>query len=180
MSDAERTIEERLLVDALKAQEMSYAEASDVWRCLESKAQSTFTISGVFLTATLAISNLAPQASNDCLSILVKSLVVTAILLFIASVLIAVGTLRVRHVAPPPYEKSADHIEELLDSGKSLDDKELRSYLRRRYRDWRTPNAGIDKANESKGDWLSWSQVALVAAIVVATAALTIRITACS
>jgi hypothetical protein len=168
MSDTQELrnkLRERLLDDFRQ----EYADAVETWRALETKAQVSITVGGVFLAATFAFAR-----DLDKLDSAQKLLLSSAIVLLVVTVLCGLAVFHVVEIQAPPLGTFAQvGVFDIL----KKPDGELQGYLERFSQDqattWRSAIEGVAAANNRKADWVWRAQLSLVIAIT-ATAAFTI------
>jgi hypothetical protein len=158
---------------ALDAYREEYKELSEVWKGLETKAQGTITIGGIFIAASFTF---AKDLSATRLDYYGNLLLGAAIFLLIPSVLLAVLALKTREVSTPP---SGEIIEDMVKDLKEVPDADLPDRKRRFIYDqgllWQTTITTTKQAIEDKEQWLHLSQGLLLIAIVIA-GALTLKL----
>ena len=96
-------VEELYWLEVLKAQEAAYKTAVEGFRDLDTKAQSTVAIAGVFLAAIFAILRQGPIAALD-----VKASISVSVVSLIGAVLLAIRALGLRKVVKPPAADAFD------------------------------------------------------------------------
>lgn len=147
---------------ALERARYEYTELCDNWKQLETKAQGTAAIAGVFLAAFVAI---ASRHSCGDLDIHFKLTVVALIALLLASIYHAVKVLRVTEFDMPPSSEStwAD-VKKLLDL--PLNDEALRREMEKLQREfvdiWVQCNQTLHACNEKKSSSVRRAQRLLV------------------
>lgn len=137
----------------------------DTWRLLETKAQGTTAVVGVFIAAVFAIARSLPAG----LSAGYRGLLVASVALLVASVLLSVAALRVRSVIAHPGGAVTRKL--VLDylGVRTADDAEER-YVRSLHDQcvlWENATRTHLSANRSKARLLLMAQLCLVAATVV-------------
>ena len=142
-----------------------YGRLSEVWRGHETKAQATAAVAGVFVGALYSFvrdcDSDTPAFERIGLSIVLFCLV--------ATVLSAIGTLRVRTVVRPPTGIMFDEwVAEVIDPAppEEVGEREL-LLLFDRNRQWKELNGSIGAANSAKKRWLIGSQVLLATSVVL-------------
>ena len=150
---------------ALSAYEAEHSRLVDVWKALESKAQATVAIAGIFIGGTLALAkDIKPDA--DPLT-RVAIFLLTCILLGV--VICGIQALRVTDVAGAPGGESLEGLAAAL---LALPPAELPDRMPRFFGDvsgiWRKANAEHRTVNEKKARWIAWGQWLLLSAIVAA------------
>jgi hypothetical protein len=153
------------LTSALEAFRAEYADLSDTWRQLEAKAQGTVAIAGIFLAAAYAfVRDLRAATSSGLLRIGIA----LAVLLFLASVVLAVLALRVREVqAPPVGDTLRELAEDLMQVSPADRGERMPDFLRDQMRLWPETNADLRKQTEAKAGQVRWAQRLLLFAICV-------------
>jgi hypothetical protein len=153
-----------------------YDQGNAAFAALDSKAQSTFGISGVFVAGTIAlINNLKDQ--GDGVSWVVAALLATYVVL-IGAVVTSIKALRVRDVATPI---SSDSMTQMTLDMVALPDQELTSDMRagwylERLRVWGDVIGQLEKTNSEKALLVRRSQRLLVGALVLAGIAATLAV----
>jgi hypothetical protein len=151
---------EDLWLSALSEQ---YKESSETWKALETKAQGAITVAGIFLAAVFAF---AREAAS--LDLLPRILVMISAGLLVGSVAIALLSLEVRPLAPPPLGNFVDPgVQDLL---KLADDKlseaTLSAFVSDRATEWRKSNSSLAEENRKKAKQVWLSQILLGTAAV--------------
>jgi hypothetical protein len=144
-----------------------YRELSDNWRSLDTKAQGTAAIAGIFLAAALAfVRELAKGlASFD------RALLVLAITTLFLVVLLAVFAMKVRQVEMAPNGEDFERMTDDLLSPELLHELPTRlpALVRDRAKVWRQVNAKVAEQNGRKAELLSWSTWGLaISALLIA------------
>ncbi len=159
----------RLLEKVLQSCAEEYSFHERIFAHLDTKAQSTTAISGIFLAAALAflhgdaVEQLTAQAG-----LLGLILVGLAILGLIVSVVFALVAMRVQTV-PAPLA-AADKLK-MVDEVLSLDEKEfdegtVEAHLRDRGSAWPKVLEGISKTNDAKAQSVWYAQCSLAVSIL--------------
>jgi hypothetical protein len=167
-------VKESFLDKALDAYEVSYKELAANWRSLEVKAQGSITIAGVFIAASFAfLQKIQPEL------ILVEKVVLgLALLLLVASVLLAVRVLAVRSVPAPIFADRVARIAKSLHGvgdGAQFPQFALWTY-EAYFREWEKVIAATQKLTLDKGARLAQAQWLLQAAIIAAALLAFIRV----
>ncbi|HKG13344.1 MAG TPA: hypothetical protein VKB12_08390 [Pyrinomonadaceae bacterium] len=156
--------------DALRAcvltsYQEAYKERTDNWKSLETKAQGSITIAGIFIAGAFAYID----KSATTMSMHQQFLAITAVASLVASVLLAVYALKIQEVLPPPYGNFVKaNVERFLEV---TDEAELRERVE--YFDydmisqWERVLNVVDEQIGKKVDCLFNAQAALVFAVVV-------------
>jgi hypothetical protein len=166
---------DRLLTDALQSYRDEYRDLSDTWRHIDSKAQGTVAVAGIFLAAVFAfVRNLVTSAPGTS----EKLLLVTGVLLLVAAVILSVFALRIREVVGPPLGQQIDgQIRALL---QVTDTEELDERVPRFVGDqltmWRNANLHAHGVNKAKADLVSWAQFVLLIAMVIVSVLVVLNI----
>jgi hypothetical protein len=141
-----------------------YVELSDIWKQIDSKAQATATVAGIFIAASFAfVRNAAFQLNG------VEKLFLAAVLVcLILSILLAVGAMVVRNVPMPPEPESvARMVEELLACPETEYEKRHAGILADTINAWLPVNRELRSSLGSKANKLAWGQRALLVAAVL-------------
>ena len=155
-----------LLEFAFASAEAEYKDLSETWKLIDTKAQATTAIAGVFLAAVFnfvrppGVSLAAPL--TFLLGLSVGALVV--------SVLFALLAMRVRSVpALPASEEAARMVTDLLAMPEAELEARHRGLLADTVNVWLPVNRQLQAANATKASWLERAQWCLMgAAILVA------------
>lgn len=160
----------QLLEKTLQACTDEYKEKSTIFAALDSKAQNTISVSGIFLGAALAF------IRADALADLVRTagqpavfLLGGAILSLLAAVVTCLIGMRVRAVAGPMGANTlAEMVGDLLTLKPSeLDDIRLENHLQHQITIWQKTLEHTGRANENKGRTVFAGQLFLALAIVL-------------
>jgi len=150
-----------------------YAFTIDTWKLLESKAQVTVTISGIFFAAAFGYAR--EVASLTLTGRILLALTVVTLLLSLGS---AVRSLIVSQVSTPPFgtfqEPIVRDLLALRDS--ELTEETLNGVAADQARQWREAITAADRVNALKSKHVIRSQVLLGIAMIVATLLTIIRI----
>ena len=172
MSDAEDP-REALVRDALDAYKEEYRELSDTWRNLDTKAQGTITVSGLFLAAMLAF----VRALSSTTTPTEKWLLTITAALLTCGIIFALLVLRIRSVSGAPIgEHLAKLIDDLLAAEDGTSAERLLDYCRDQSQMWNSTNREIEEVNKLKAGYLIRAQLILVAAIGIAAIVTLIRV----
>ena len=153
----------QLASDALTSYREEYRELSETWRHLETKAQGTVAIAGIFLAGVFAF----VRTLSDNASFCDKALLLIAVLLLVLSVLFAILVLRVREVTSPPIGDSLDTlVKDLLSPGEATQE-DLVAFVRDQTGMWADANKETHRHNQIKADHLFRAQILLLIAVVV-------------
>jgi hypothetical protein len=142
----------KILEAGLTAYSDEYKEQADIWKILESKAQVSITVAGVFLAATFAF---VQQAGLVCSA---KVFVVVTLLALLVALITALRVLQISELLMP-VDRAKTLIYELSEESEEV-------------------LKGIERINEGKRKNLSWSYGLIVAAATAATAAAVIQLIA--
>ncbi len=144
-----------LLLSALAEQ---YKESTETWKALETKSQGTITVAGIFLAAVFAFAREA--ASIDPLP---RILIGITTVLLVASVAVALLSLEVRPVAPPPLGDFVDSgVRDLLKLPDSdLTEDKIAIYVIDRATEWKSANESLARENKKKAKQVWASQILL-------------------
>ena len=176
MSDTVATT--ALIELALERARYEYTELAENWKQLDTKAQGTGALAGVFLAAVFAFG----QQNSPLLAIAaVKAMAIALILLLTGAILCAVMCLWTREAQmPPDAETVRDQVKAFL--GADLDDEarlaEREALLNGFLDDWVSANGTLAARNATKVRWLTRAQVLLVAGAVISAALTCVRVLA--
>jgi len=158
-----RTLRQTVL-DSYKEE---YKELSDVWKSLETKAQGTVTIAGIFIAAAFTF---AKDLASTRLDYYGKLFLAGAIVLLIPTIILSVLALRRRTIKWIPagidVERWADDIEDVPND--ELTDR-ARRFIDVHSEVWRETVASKKKATAKKEELLYAAQILLLFAIGAAT-----------
>lgn len=163
---------------ALERARYEYAELAENWKQLDTKAQGTGALSGVFLAAVFAFG----QQNSPMLTIVaVKAVAIALVLLLTAAILCAVICLWTREAQMPPDAHTVrDQVRTFL--GADLDDEsrlaEREALLNGFLDEWVSANATVAARNATKARWLTRAQVLLVAGAVISAGLTCVRVLA--
>ena len=153
------------LTETLAAYQSDYRDALGHWRNLETKAQATVAVTGIFIAAALPV--VRDLKAGTTLWIRVPLLL--AALALVMAVVFAVLALRIRLVARPPSGKDLLGLVQDLFREPAASDMVLasRNFLRDRIRTW---EAAVDerlRTNDHKATRLRSAQYSLLGAIAI-------------
>lgn len=157
-------IKESFRQAVLDAYLIEYKELSETGRGLESKAQGSIAVAGIFIAAAFAyIRDITPIALSP-----EKILLGLAILLLVLSVILSILALRVRKVTAPPLgEFTHYYIKDLL---QVTDEAAFQEYLPVVFNDhatrWLNIKQETYKLNQIKARYLWSAQLFLMASIL--------------
>ena len=164
-SEADATnIAANLLKELLESYRKQYEELCSDWRAIESKAQATVTIAGVFVAAIFAFLN---QLTEQTI-LIQKVLLALSLLGLVFSVLLSVLALKVDKVLKAPLgEEKEELVMDLLALSDS--DAEIKARIPRLQYDqlegWKEANKSLFTATQKKANRVFRSQVVLVATL---------------
>lgn len=157
-------IHERLRKAALDAYLEEYKQLKETWRSIETKAQGSIAVAGIFIAGALAFLT-KMDAHLRCHE---EILLFAGLACLIASVILAILVLRTRTTRAPPLGSFAGAY--AIELVKVNTDADLQLHLDAFFRDgvsrWRDMITEVGKANESKADTLWCAQLFLIFAIV--------------
>lgn len=169
--DAKKT-QFALLDRGLEACYRRYADLSTQWAGLDTKAQGTATVAGIFLAGVFSFVNSLPQSS----SVAERLLMTVAILLLGMSILLALLTLRLRHVREVCARDFVSATEDLLGAKDGNPAERTRDFIRDQINLWFTAIDTIKTVVDRKARNLQLAQLMLVLAVVCAGAVVTLKI----
>lgn len=160
---------------ALNAYKADYDRLIDSRKAIESKAQTTITVAGIFIAAVFAFIR---ELNSLNLSLIGKIILIIAVLLLTISVFCSIFVLLKRVTLQPltggqVYNTAAELIKKLeLSSKKSrtvtfFSDAES-DFLGNQIGRFHEPIKSLEKSNKLKGDYLDYAQYCLFAAIFLA------------
>lgn len=163
----------KILDDSLDAFKEEYRELSETWRHIETKAQGTVSIAGIFIAAAFAFVHYLSETAPSCERLLLG----LALALLGLCVLLSIAALAVREVkAAPIGETLYGMVTELVDAGEARDAESIDNFVRDQIGLWNEVNEEVRAVNHSKARYLLCAQVALVAALVTVATLAMIRI----
>lgn len=176
MTDSSATT--ALIELALERARYEYTELAENWKQLDTKAQGTGALSGVFLAAVFAFGQ---QNSPLMAHVAVKTVAIALVLLLTAAILAAVICLWTREAQMPPDAQTVrDQVRTFL--GADLDDEarlaEREALLSSFLDDWVAANATLTARNATKARWLVRAQALLVAGAVISAGLTGVRVLA--
>jgi hypothetical protein len=147
----------------LSALTEQYKEASETWKALETKAQGAITVAGIFLAAVFAF---VREAGS--IDLLPRVLLGVTALLLVASVAIALLSLEIRPVVPPPLGDFVDPgVTDLVKlPNDKLTEEVLATFMVERATKWKEANKSVATENATKARQVWWSQILLGSATV--------------
>jgi uncharacterized protein involved in cysteine biosynthesis len=162
---------EKLLKLSLDSFREEYAELSETWRHLDSKAQGTASMTGIFVGGLFAVLKLNPPSLTVWISILLVTAIGT---LSLAAVLSLIASFVRQVPAAPRGDALHELVEDLLDPKNEHELEERTSTLPHDViRMWREANAAVHTANLWKATVLAWAQRVLLLGIAVTATLMT-------
>jgi hypothetical protein len=157
-----------LLDQALLYSSKDYDFLNGTYGALDSKAQATFGVAGLFIAGTVAL--LGTLSGPDDLSTLSQVLIVATYVLLVGAVLCSVASLRVRQTNAPLRGSAVSKMTlEFIDlPDEEITDEMRTNWYREQLRVWDDATQSIEAANGAKARWLTVSQITLLVAIVCA------------
>lgn len=170
----ELEIKEALRKAVLEAYSNEYKELSDTWRGLETKAQGSIAIAGIFIAGAFAyIRDITPNAYRH-----EKLFLLIAIICLVISVVLSILVLKIRTIAAPPMGEYIDRVVQDILRLNKVD--ELPERLVRFDNDqiaaWRIVKNEAQLSNMLKARYLWRAQIFLMSAIVTVAILMTSRI----
>lgn len=153
---------------ALETHRSEYAELSEIWRNLDTKAQGLGALAGIFLAAALAWARELPTDATAP----VRAVVIGTIVLLVLTIVAAVFALQVRAVTASPLgPETEEMLQDILGKAKDGEQEQrLVAFNNDQIAAWKDTNDAVRGFNESKAQWVSFGQVTLlIAALIVAT-----------
>ena len=160
--------------NVITAYEDEYKDINETWRSIETKAQGTVAIAGIFAAGAFAFTRELLVNVNPTQ----RWLHVLTMAFLISSVIMAVWALFVRRTSGAPLGESMENIVRdlvLNDVPESELPQRLNNLQKEQAARWRSVNAELTTSNVTKGRLLRISQCLLVLAIIT-IGALTITI----
>jgi len=164
------------LIDlALERARYEYTELADNWKLLDTKAQATAAIAGVFLAAFFTFVYRDSDGAAGCgLPAVIHWKVLPALLLvcLLAAIVCSLWAMWVTEVdMPPSGEWTWDAVKELLTPTATADSlgRGMRRIKRDFVEDWLKANRVLEKYGQTKAAGVMWAQRALLAGAVLGT-----------
>lgn len=154
-----------LLTELLNTERSAYGRADGVWRALDSKAQGTVTIAGVFIAIGFAYVKDIREAKINFSEIEAVGLAV-ALSFFLLSVVLSLWVLWVRSKVAMPDGES-DCLRMILDADEAELDECTQRYRHDLAGIWKRASANLKQHNSTKGKLLFYAQLALLLAIAI-------------
>lgn len=146
---------------ALDRVRYEHEQLSEQWRQLDSKAQSTATIAGIFMAGAFAFL----QSSSVQLTVGQKFLFFLVISALVLSIAFAVGSMLVESIPMPPTSgKMSEMLGDILQKPESELDERYDGLLSDTINPWIAVNSSLLHKIEGKGGKIKVSQEALLAA----------------
>jgi hypothetical protein len=151
---------------ALDAYREEYKELTEVWKVLETKAQGTVTIAGIFIAAAFTF---AKDLAATRLDFYGNLLLGAAIACLIFTIIFSVLALKTREVKLPPagerVKLMADHYKDVADA--DLPDRKRR-FINQQVNEWQRVVDDARDDIDAKERWIRTAQGFLVIAIITA------------
>jgi len=171
--DEDQSINQRLLQEALISYKEEYEEYSDLWHKLDSKAQATISISGIFLAAIFAFIRILSE-SAACTE---KYFLSGSIILLSFTVLCGLGVLWIKSVPCAPYGTAIkEFFDDLLESDQEITPDDIDAFTKDKIDLWENTNNDTYKVITTKGRILLLAHVFLVLAILLVSILTIIKI----
>ncbi len=156
---------EALRACVVNSYQEAYKERADNWKSLETKAQGSITVAGIFIAGAFAYIDKGAAGMTPPQQLLV----VAAVVSLVASVLLAVYALKIQEILPPPYGGFVKvNVERFLDIGDEAEFRERVEYFDYDLTSqWEEVLSVIDRQLRKKVDLLANAQASLVFAVVV-------------
>lgn len=154
-----------LMQSVLTAYREEGKQLDDTWRLLETKAQGTTAVVGLFIAAAFAVARSLPAG----LSPSYKVLLVASVALLVISAVLSVAALKVRPVISPPGGAiTRDLVLDYLNVRTTADaDERYLRHLRDQFAMWDNATRTHIAANRSKARLVLVAQLLLIAAAMV-------------
>ena len=156
---------------ALAATDADYREQVDLWKIHDGKAQSTFTVAGLFLAALIALlKELSANARPGYVLLLITSLGC-----FLVAVIVALVAMRVREAPLPNASKLNEVVAPILAASRTEEAlEEYLRYLGTRRKSLEACIQALSIANASKATAVFTAQVLLMLGVTLSTITLAV------
>jgi hypothetical protein len=153
------------LLEVLSAYQSDYKDAVEHWRSLETKAQASITMAGIFLAAGFAL----VRELDPTTTWWVRGLLLIGALALMVAVVFAVLALKVRVVPAPPSAETLNRIvnDFFRAPGPTNLEQETRNQLHDRIRTWQGCVRDRVQLNRSKAQNVLRAQLALLTTVTV-------------
>ena len=152
-----------LLSQVVAAYEYEYRDSADNWKVLDTKAQGSVAVAGIFIAGSLALA----QRFTGGTAVASRIVLGVGALLLLIAVGCALVVLKIRSVdAPPDGQSVSDLIKDVIAGGDPVSDERYVRHLHDRIKAWHKGNGQVSKANSSKATWLWAAQLCLGGAIL--------------
>lgn len=152
-----------LLKIALEGYREEHSDLNETWRQLDTKAQGTTTIAGVFVAATFVF---VRELHSLCPAVWTRVGLAVGLLCLAASVTLALVAMWIRQVSAAPV---GEPIEKFAEDLVALDSREraecMPGFIRDQLGPWKRVNAQVQKKLLSKAGFVAWAQASLLAGI---------------
>lgn len=169
MNDPQDEISIQLSQNALETYMKEYAELSETWRHLDSKAGTTVTISGVVLGAVFVFVQAKVANSAMTWTGMQKTTIIAAIILLSCSILFSILALRIRNVSMGVTGENLHDMVNDLKRSHDLNQDRISNFYNDQMVIWQRANEDIHKANNSKARWILASHIALFISMLMFT-----------
>jgi hypothetical protein len=156
-----------LLKESLEASKAEHANRLRDFTDLDTKAQSTTAIAGIFLAGSLAFYN------GDALSTLIgfsrlpgMILLGVAVSMLVVSVVFSIRTMTIREIAAVDSVNANKAVDDLLRWPEDWSEGHER-YLRDQIKDWQRANSDLSAKNDDKAKTVSKGQACLSLAVIL-------------
>lgn len=137
-----------------------YKDIYENWKLIDTKAQGNIAISGIFAAGLFAISGRVEP------SYYLKLLFTCTWVLLLLSISASIAVLLIRKVSMPPFgSEIKDEFDEILSSGIEITEEEVDNLVIGNILELFDSNEEHHKTVSWKAEWLSASQISLIAAI---------------
>ena len=161
------SMKNQILLESIISFQDEYKDLYDTWKAIDSKAQASATIAGVFLAAVFAIAREIPSTFQQFQRIFLA----VAIFLLVITVCLCVFGMQIRKISAPPIGENLKELVNDLLPILTERNKNVRIYrfLRDKIDLWDISNSDLKKICLKKASWIQFGQVCLVIAIIFVT-----------
>lgn len=157
------TTRKQLLEFALTRASHEHAELSETWKALDTKAQATATIAGIFVAAAFVF----VRNTNLQLAGYETLLLTLAVLFLVGSIALSVLAMEVRSVSMPlTGDEARKMVGEILQTAESEHTERLTNLFADTVTGWASVNDELRGAIECKGSRVLWAQGSLLLAAI--------------
>jgi hypothetical protein len=158
-----------LLTEALEASKTEYSNLLKDFTDLDTKAQNTTAVAGIFLAGSLAFYNGDPLSKLSGFGVVAVALLGAAVMFLVVSVVFSIGTMKLRDITQVNSAIDKEDVNNLLRAG--LADQEwseaYERYINLRINAWQVASDDLALRNYEKARTLSRAQLFLNFAVLV-------------